>query len=110
MIQYVHQCLPVFTTYATQVAGVMPRVEELSMSRCKAIPLEEVKEDVQESPPELPELLKVEEVMKKFRIGRTAVYNLMKRGMPHYKLGKKQRNLRFIEAELLAWFKEQKIS
>jgi len=80
------------------------------MAGRKLTPVEPPKAEVQELPPELPDLLMVEEVMRRFKISRTEVYYLMKAGMPHYKLGKKQRNLRFVETELAAWFKEQKIS
>jgi len=82
----------------------MPRRKVISI----APPIEQVQ---QESPPELPDkLLKVEEVMEMLGVSRTEIYNLMKRGMPHYKLGKRQRNLRFVRIELAVWLKEQKIS
>jgi predicted DNA-binding transcriptional regulator AlpA len=61
-------------------------------------------------PPDLPdELLKVEEVMKIFGISRSEVTSLMHRGMPHFKLGKRQRNLRFDRQKLATWLQEQEI-
>lgn len=66
--------------------------------------------EVQEQPPALPEnLLTAQEVMKIFGVSRGEITSLMKRGMPHYKLGKKQRNLRFDRDKLAAWLAEQQM-
>jgi predicted DNA-binding transcriptional regulator AlpA len=96
------------------MADVVPLFRSVHMPRRKVVPIKPPTEEIQEPPPELPdELLKVEEVMSKFKISRTEVYYLMQAGMPHYKLGrttgKKTRNLRFVKAELATWFHDQKV-
>ncbi len=72
------------------------------------VPVEKISQ-VQQSPILPDELLKVEEVMKILDVSRTEIYYLMKGGMPHYKLGKKQRNLRFDRQKLAVWLQEQQI-
>lgn len=68
--------------------------------------------EVQEQPPPvLPEkLLKVEEVMQILGVSRGEISSLMKRGLPHYKLGKKQRNLRFDKDKLAVWLRDQQMT
>ncbi|MED1951482.1 helix-turn-helix domain-containing protein [Brevibacillus centrosporus] len=49
-------------------------------------------------------LLTVDEARKILRIGRNVMYDLIKQGVPHIKVGKQ---IRIPEEELIDWMKQQ---
>lgn len=81
------------------------------MAKRRLVPVASQPEVQQPQPEVLPDkLLKVDDVIRIFGVSRSEVTSLMQRGLPHYKLGKKQRNLRFDRDKLAAWLAEQQMN
>jgi len=53
------------------------------------------------------DLVKVDVAMSLLGVKRTKIYLMMKKGLPHYKMG---RNLLFLRSELVAYRQGQKVS
>ncbi|EFU43405.1 hypothetical protein PVOR_03580 [Paenibacillus vortex V453] len=53
------------------------------------------------------DLLTIDEAREILRIGRNAMYNLIKEGIPHIKIGKQ---IRIPRESLYTWIKEQTIA